>query len=356
MSIQRLIKAGAGWLYLNSPSGQRQLKASGTILMLHRVVADDDRAALPHRTPLCIGERAFDGLLEWLGRHFDCVALEVLLEADAPPSGRPRVALTFDDGWRDNATRAFALLKKHRIPASIFLSTDFIDSDRRFWWESVGETLWGSFGDAARERLAQHLHALHLEVPQALRQDIAEQARSLCLAHYLQRLKAQPAKQLQALADSCPHPIEPHALSWQQVRALEASGLVRFGPHGASHSILKHLDDHELDQEIRRSRDALAARCQEPLNIYCYPNGDHDARVDAALLRAGYALALGTRPGLVCAPLREPLALPRIGVSQQTAQRPELLAWRLFKGARQNERDVARQAFPPTLSARGTRP
>lgn len=356
MSIQRLIKAGAGWLYLNSAKGQRQLKGAGTILMLHRVVADDERAALPHRAPLCIGERAFDHLLEWLVQHFDCVALDEMLETDAPANGRPRVALTFDDGWRDNATRAFALLQKHRVPASIFLSTDFIGSDRRFWWESLGETLWGSFGDAARELLAQRLGELQLGAPQALWQDIAAHTRSLCLAQYLQRLKAQPAICLQALADSCPHPMEPHALSWQQVRSLEASGLVRFGPHGASHARLTHLNEHDLDREVRRSREALEAHCRAPLPIYCYPNGDHDERVDAALLRAGYAQALGTRPGLVRARPQEPLALPRIGVSQQTAQRPELLAWRLLQGARQSDRDAARQAFQLDLSASRARP
>ena len=347
MSFKQLIKAGCGWLYLNNPAGRHRLQGSGAILMLHRVVADDSRAALPHRASLCIGARAFEHLLLWLRQHFDCVPLAELLDAPGQAGQRPRLALTFDDGWRDNATQAFPLLKKHGVPASIFLSTDFIGSDRRFWWEALGETLWGSFGEAPRQQLAQRLRELQLAPPAALFESGAAHPRSHCLAQFLQQLKGLPAQTLQALADSCPVPAEPHALDWWQVRAMEASGLVRFGPHGASHAILTGLDGRDLADELCRSREALESHCQAPLPIYCYPNGDHDARVCDALRRAGYLRALGTHTGLLRAPLGDSLSLPRIGVSQQSAQRPNLLAWRLLQGARQQGRGSSLQ---PRLS------
>lgn len=347
MSLKLMIKAAAGWAYLNSPVGRGLLQRGGVILMLHRVLEDDARAALPHRASLCVGAGAFEHLLLWLRRHFDYVPLGELLDAPSIANGRPRLALTFDDGWRDNFTHAFPLLKKHGVPASIFLSTDFIGSDRNFWWEALGETLWGSFGDAARQRLARRLRELRLPPPDALFQPGTEQARSQCLAHFLQALKKMPAKQLQVLADGCPVSAEPHALNWWQVRAMEASGLVSFGPHGASHAILTDLDERSLAAELKRSRETLEARCRAPLPIYCYPNGDHDERVRDALRRAGYLRALGTQAGVVRAPMLEALSLPRIGVSQQSAQRPNLLAWRLLQGARQLQREPERSAQEP---------
>jgi hypothetical protein len=99
-----------------------------------------------------------------------------------------KVALTFDDGWRDNAVNAFPLLQKHQVPASIFLSTDFIGSRQRFWWESLGETLWGSHGDKARMHLIECLHTIGQPLP-VLLDDIDTDRRSLALLHYLQRLK-----------------------------------------------------------------------------------------------------------------------------------------------------------------------
>ena len=334
MPLKQTLKAGAGWLYLNTPVGLGRLRGGGTILMLHRVLADDAQAALPHRAALCIGQPAFEHLLLWLVRHFDCVPLGELLDPLHPAGSRPRLALTFDDGWRDNASHAFPLLQKHRVPASIFLSTDFIGSQRRFWWEAIGETLWGSFGEDARAQLGERLQRLQPGLADELRTERSAQRRSQLLSRLLQRLKDLPADTLQALADSCPAPPEPHGLDWRQVQALEASGLVRFGPHGASHAILTRLDDRSLERDLRRSHEALAAHCTMPLPVYSYPNGDHDARVCAALARLGYRLALGTQPGLHRSQLASWLSLPRIGVSQHSARQPALLAWRILQGAR----------------------
>ncbi len=334
MSIKQLIKSGAGWLYLHSPSGQRTLRGAGTILMLHRVLADERAAALPHRRALCIGVHSFEQLLHWLGAHFDCLPLHELLDPPRPRSGKPALALTFDDGWADNASQAFPLLLRQRIPASIFLSTDFIGTPRPFWWEAIGETLWGQFGAAPRAALAAALGELGQAPPAALFGQHPEQARSQALAHYLQQLKGLPASTLQALAERCPPAPSPHAMDWQQVRQLEDSGLVRFGPHGASHAILSRLDEACLHDELQRSHAALAAHCRAPLPVYCYPNGDHDARVRAAVERLGYHLALSTRPGLHGGQ-GNPLALPRIGVCQASARQPALLGWRILQSLRQ---------------------
>lgn len=108
---------------------------------------------------------------------------------------------------------------------------------------------------------------------------------------------------------------------------------MRFGPHGASHAILTGLDDQRLNEEISRSRDALYNGCNRPLPVYCYPNGDNDERVREQIANHDYPFALGTGTGIYRGE-GEPLNLPRFGVSQRTARNPELLSWRIFRGAR----------------------
>jgi peptidoglycan/xylan/chitin deacetylase (PgdA/CDA1 family) len=333
MPIKQMFKRTSGLLYLNSPLGRSQLRGAGVILLLHRVLADDRSAELPHRNELCVGPRAFEHLLHWLKHHFDCVTLMELLQADAHPnaSARPKVALTFDDGWRDNALNAFPLLLQHQVPASIFLPTDFIGSHQRYWWESLGETLWGIYGSAPRQRLIEYLERIGRPLPPVLLRNGNEQQRSLALANYLDSLKSLSPQDLDTLTDNCPRESLPQALDWQQVRTLEKSGLIRFGPHGASHATLTGLDDIHLDQELSRSHDALLQGCRQPLPVYCYPNGDYDERVRQRLAAHRYTYALGTSAGIYRGN-SDPLALPRIGVSQRTASRPSLLAWRISKG------------------------
>ncbi|MDR0280560.1 MAG: polysaccharide deacetylase family protein [Paucimonas sp.] len=330
MPIKTSIKRARGWVYLNSPMGRRQLRGAGLILMLHRVLPDDRAAALPHRNELCVGPQAFERLLRWLRQHFDCLPLLDLLQGQGSGK-RPRVALTFDDGWRDNALHAFPLLQRYEMPASIFLSTDFIGSRQRFWWESLGETLWGSHGEPARHQMIEKLRRVGRPLPAAYFMHDAPGARSLALAHYLQSLKTLAPAALHLLTDACPAESLPQALDWQQVRQLEDSGLISFGPHGASHALLPGLDDHRLEDEISRSHSALSQGCRNPLPVYCYPNGDHDLRVRQRLAAHRYPWALSTRAGL-CQSSDDPLALPRIGVSQRNASRPSLLAWRISRG------------------------
>ncbi|MGH8379958.1 polysaccharide deacetylase family protein [Pseudomonas sp.] len=335
MPIKTSLKRASGWLYLNSPKGRSQLRGAGVILMLHRVLADDSSAALPHRNELCVGPEAFERLLRWLQRHFDCVHLMDLLKTHEHPrsSSRPKVALTFDDGWRDNALHAFPLLQQYQVPASIFLSTDFIGSRQRFWWESLGETLWGSHGEAPRRVLIEQLRKIGRPLPAAYFMNERPHARSQVLAKYLQSLKTLSPQALHLLTDACPNESLPQALDWNQVRHLESSGLISFGPHGASHALLPGLDDQRLEEELSRSHYALQQGCKQPLPVYCYPNGDHDARVRERLAAHRYPFALSTRAG-ICQGCDDPLALPRIGVSQRNASRPSLLAWRISRGGR----------------------
>jgi len=332
MAIKQLLKSTSGWLYLNSSVGRNQLQGAGVILMLHRVLASDDAAGLPHRNELCVGPKAFEHLLGWLKKHFDCVSLMEILQPGKVRSDRPKITLTFDDGWRDNAVNAFPLLQKYQVPASIFLSTDFIGSRQRFWWESIGETLWGSHGERARKQLIDCLQQIGRPLPVPF-DELEVERRSLVLLHFLQSLKTLSPQDLNRLTDECPDESLPQALDWHQVRSLEASGLVRFGPHGASHAILTGLDDQHLHEELSRSRDALLNGCNRPLPVYCYPNGDNDARVRQQVCEHDFPFALGTGTGIYrrhC----DPLNLPRFGVSQRAARNPQLLSWRLYRGAR----------------------
>lgn len=329
MTTRSLIKQAVGRSWFALPLGRASLRRRDSILMLHRVLASDAEAALPHRRALCIGAGAFERLLVWLSRHFDCVSMEELLGERA--GSRPRLALTFDDGWRDNAEVAFPLLQRYRIPASVFLATDYIGTDRRFWWEALGETFWQRPYEATG--LVQALAELDFTVPRALCIPDFTTERSKAIGSFLQQLKRLPAQTLDELTRYCPPQSGRDALDWQQVEYMEASGLVRFGSHGAGHAILTQLDKPALEDDLRRAAAALGRHCKAPLGVFCYPNGNHDAQVREAVSAQGYRYALGTQPGLLGSD-SPPLALPRIDVSHEAAVKPALLSWCLFQGAR----------------------
>src|SRR5207302_6012611 len=47
---------------------------------------------------------------------------------------RTPLVLTFDDGYYDNYTHAFALARELQVPITIFLIPGYIQSGEHFWW------------------------------------------------------------------------------------------------------------------------------------------------------------------------------------------------------------------------------
>jgi len=105
----------------------------------------------------------------------------------------------------------------------------------------------------------------------------------------------------------------PGGLSDRQVRRLIAAGW-EIDAHSLTHPDLTGLDRRELEHEVFGSRDELQRRFGVAVDFFCYPSGRYDARVIAAVRRAGFLGATTTIDGLA-APDR-PYELRRVRVSR----------------------------------------
>src|SRR5262249_24422571 len=100
------------------------------ILTYHAVTAD------PLEVPdwCFLDARRFREQLRYLKQHFNIIRLREIPAALRAPDHRPTVALTFDDGFRNNRTVAFPILRELELPATIFLTTDFVSSEDAPWF------------------------------------------------------------------------------------------------------------------------------------------------------------------------------------------------------------------------------
>lgn len=90
----------------------------------------------------------------------------------------------------------------------------------------------------------------------------------------------------------------PAALTWEQVRELDAEGLVGFGAHTRTHPRLPHVDDERARDEIVGAKAELEERLGRPVTTFCYPAGLYGER-DARLVReAGYSAGVTCDPGV----------------------------------------------------------
>ncbi|MCG3128949.1 MAG: hypothetical protein CHACPFDD_03845 [Phycisphaerae bacterium] len=290
------------------------------ILRYHGVAAHDARGeAWLSAPPLDVEE--FRRQIVLLVRRYRVVPLDeaaAMLRGEIPL--RPGcAAITFDDGYRNNATYAFPVLREHGVSGAFFLVTDFVDRGQPLWFDRLDFALArtaatqievGSNGTrevlvlgtcaerrATFERLKRRYKTMDLaDVMPAIEQ--IEAAAGIRLAEQLDE-EAQRAA----------------PMTWDTARAMCAAGMC-IGSHTVTHQILGRASADRMREEARRSREIIEQRLGEPCTLFAYPNGqpgDFNAESEAALRAAGYVCGLVTETGFA-ARGDNPLALRRISM------------------------------------------
>lgn len=301
----------------------RRLKSEKRIyiLMYHRV----DYSAPPF-FEVVVKPEIFEKQILFLKKKYHLIDLCDLetLEADKA-SGKDLVVLTFDDGYRDNYTCAFPILKKHHLPATIFLTTGYIDTNRLLWHDELAWILYKTAFVPNRHTLAQY--DLPSEMTQSIEQfftagntDRYTILRSL--AEIMKKFSSERRQNILAwLAKACSVKVWPGSrerpmLSWDEIREMSQYG-VSFGSHTVSHPILSKIPVHEARREIIESKKAIEEAIQTPVNTFAYPFGkleDYAAHIVQILKNEGFKYACSSVRGYEPIPPGAPLVLKRRGV------------------------------------------
>ena len=262
------------------------------ILMYHRFTNDENGAAT--------SARAFERHLQYLTTHYRIVPLSQI--ADILSQGKslpPRLAvITIDDGYQDAYEVAFPLLRRYKVPATLFVVTDFIERKTWLWTDKL-------------KFMTPRTSARWLEV--SLNDSISRvelsdaRSRQLAAAHINSLLKRQPNQYKEqaiskisdslgvALPDAPPDEFRP--LSWPEVCELDRAG-IEIGSHTVSHPILTRIDSQRLQYELCESKARLEAVLGRRVDLFCFPNGDYDRQVVREVESAGYRCAVTTDYGL----------------------------------------------------------
>lgn len=263
-------------------------------------------------------------LLKRLGCEF--VALDTWLEAQRQNKTLPRlaVAVTFDDGWQDNYEHAFPVLRRHNVPATIFLVSQRIDTPWQFWPEQV------------LDLLVNHYHQLDHEAfqwicPYLTRQpDHSSPYTILEADSVIDRLKALDDNTIETNLNQS-HSAIPELrqatlnarplLNKQELEAMLQSGLINFGPHTRHHYRLNHLaSTSDLETEIAGSRTDLEALGLKPVSIFCYPNGNITSKGEQ-VVRGHFTAACTTQRGWNKTPVN-PFSLRRFNYHDGNGSTP----------------------------------
>jgi peptidoglycan/xylan/chitin deacetylase (PgdA/CDA1 family) len=195
------------------------------------------------------------------------------LEQRALP--RRAVAVTFDDGYADNYLHAFPLLEAASIPATFFVASGQVDSEREFWWddlerillrtERLPDRLWIEIG--GREHVWQlgapaHRERVYHELSGLLR-PLDGGERSEALAYLAGWAGVGRAGRT-----------ENRAVTTAELLELGTSALMDVGAHTITHPVLSALSPKEQAAEIAGGRGKLESILGSPISTFAYPYGE----------------------------------------------------------------------------------
>jgi peptidoglycan/xylan/chitin deacetylase (PgdA/CDA1 family) len=267
------------------------------VLTFHRVLRDPDLELTASLPGMVVREETFDRFLNYAAAN--CEFLDLTQEADLAPNSRLKLAVTFDDGWSDNAVIASPLARKHGVPMLIFIVPEKTGVALPFWPERAASALeqrlraGGRRQDRGRvEQAIEDLKGLSAE----------ERDRQLS-----QLASASGAPRASAPVDT--------TMTWEQIEQLRSMG-VSFGSHTATHEILVATSLGRAEEEITGSRRQIEQKLGAPCLLFSYPNGDCSDDVRELVRRAGYRRAFLNRDPGIWTNGCDPYLIPRVNVCE----------------------------------------
>ncbi len=262
------------------------------ILLYHRVNDDND----PFFPGVLIAD--FRRQMEYIAENYYVCGLEEAIDRMATNDVHDRmIVITFDDGYRDNFTNAFPILRQLGIPATIFLATGALDSEKLLWHDLV----FSAFRTTQLRFLKDFPDVGSVYSIQNIREKLSAQQ------HILEHLWSLPDDDRALAMDRltqclgvCSDPVKDLMLSWDEVRIMYQNG-ISFGSHTCTHPILSKVSADRVRREIVDSKRAIEANLRCNVQSFAFPVGrsqDFDDRTKSLLKDNGYRCAVTTRFGV----------------------------------------------------------
>ncbi|MHB8626585.1 MAG: polysaccharide deacetylase family protein [Aggregatilineales bacterium] len=268
-----------------------------TVLSYHRIIDWDTPDFELYRPNVSASPDMFDRQMAYVSKHFNVIDL-ACLEAfllNGIPLPKRSLLITFDDGYRDNYTYAYPIMRRYQLTGVIFLIADKMTNPTAPWWDVCGYM----FKRTKKTRAA---------LPVVGDSDLSKpKLNETARESFMRAIKKLPESQKQAAmlelsnALDVPEPKldEPLFVSWDEVRSLVENGIA-CQSHTVTHPIMTRIDPAEQKRQLAESRAVIEKETGQRVIAFAYPNGtpdDYDVTTRQALHETGYRIAFTLSPG-----------------------------------------------------------
>jgi peptidoglycan/xylan/chitin deacetylase (PgdA/CDA1 family) len=289
-----------------------------TVVNYHRIENPDRNAFDSFKPNVSATPDDFDRQMDYLAKWFHVVSVRDIVQwldgkKDLPPYA---ALITFDDGYLDNYTHAFPILRAHNFPALIFLTTGHIGTDAAFYWDMAAYCFHHTTKDQLKFPDGRSEHWSTPEQREQVSRTWIELMKTLPHKEKLGYVERLP----EALGVSIPKGFFKNLmLDWDQVREMHRAG-IEFGAHTMTHPILTRISLDEVRTEVAGSKSRIESEIGETVLSFAYPNGqssDLNDPIENVVSETGIRVAFTLLNGPTSQEeaRRNPFAIRRIFIS-----------------------------------------
>jgi len=226
-------------------------------------------------SPGKVCKETFERQIVYMKKKFNVVPLSAICEAkqQSKPYKKNSIVLTIDDGYEDFYNIAYPILKKHNVPATIFVTTQFVEGDFWLWPDKITWLLDQSPAITSPIKLGSK------SVPKGIINDSNKSEIWGLLTGYLLTLSDnEKLYWIDSFAQklNCELPVKPpssyRAVNWSQLKEMQENG-IEIGGHTVTHPSLGRVERNQLQIEIEACKNKLDQELGSLKRDFCYPNG-----------------------------------------------------------------------------------
>ncbi len=279
----------------------RSLVKDGVIVGYHRILPSDSPERRFVQPGMYVTLETFEKHISYLSKNYTVLGLE---DIGGETALRNTCAVTFDDGWADTYKYAFPVLKRHGIPATVFLATNKVGTRAWPWPDRVCHAVHTAgvhdFVNILKKGMASPGMSLPGNIEQAdntleLSENILELMKKMSPAAFdslLDHIDRETAEKYGAITGGRPW------LTWDEVEEMSRHG-ISFGAHTHNHVLLTNIPLADARSEMLLSREILSEKIGKPVRMFCYPNGFYNHEIMGILRECGYDMAVTTKRGSI---------------------------------------------------------
>lgn len=277
---------------------QKVFKNTGpTVIYYHRVHRDENPYNAVRSLSICVNY--MEEQIRYLKNNWNIVSLSQIVDHYTKKIQLRcnSIAITFDDGFKDNYDLVYPILIKYKVPATVFLTTHFIGTNRLLWWDRIVYIL-KNLSLNELEKIILDNDVIPASIKQLMIGYKKGDVKVDTLINSFKRLsEMQRTKVIERVEKSIDKDffssIPRQFLSWGEIREMHKNGIT-FGSHTRTHPILSQVTLDQAKEEIDVSKNEIEKKLSQSIYFFAYPDGVLNRKIAELVKKAGYTAGFQT--------------------------------------------------------------